>query len=258
MRLSDDTEFSEHVSHTLAGINGVQAVALGGSRATGTHTTDSDWDFAVYYRHRFDPEDLRAVGWPGEVSEIGGWGGGVFNGGAWLEIDGRSVDIHFRDLDDVEYRIAEARKGRFDVELLPFHRAGIPTYLVVAELALDEVLHGELPRPDFPEELRRLAPERWWTQAKFELAYGRSAYAQRGNLTGTAGAVATAATQAAHAVMAARATWVTNEKRLLERAGLRHVDDVLAGLDTEPATLMAAVDATNQLLEKAVTEATDG
>ncbi|MFD0772827.1 nucleotidyltransferase domain-containing protein [Streptomonospora algeriensis] len=252
MRLSDDIEFSEHVSQTLARLNGVQAVALGGSRATGTHSTESDWDFAVYYRHRFDPDDLRAIGWPGEVSEIGGWGGGVFNGGAWLEIDGRHVDIHYRDLDDVEFRIAEARRGRFDVELLPFHRAGIPTYLVVAELALDEVLHGELPRPDFPEELRRHAPQRWWNQAGLELAYGRNAYAERGNLTGTAGTIATAATQAAHAVMAARATWVTNEKRLLDLAGLRHVDDILAGLDSEPATLMAAVDAANQTLEKAV------
>ncbi|GAA4902410.1 nucleotidyltransferase domain-containing protein [Streptomonospora salina] len=254
MRLND-SEFSEHVSQTLAGLNGVTAVSLGGSRATGTNTSDSDWDFAVYYRHRFDPDDLRALDWPGEISEIGGWGGGVFNGGAWLEIDGRHVDIHYRDLDDVEFRIAEARKGRFDVELLPFHRAGIPTYLVVAELALNEVLQGELPRPEFPEELRRHAPERWWTQAKFELAYGRAAYAERGNLTGTAGTIATAATQAAHAVMAARATWVTNEKRLLENAGLRHVDEVLTGLDTEPATLMAAVDAANQTLDKAVTEA---
>lgn len=254
MRLSD-TEFSEHVSQTLAQLNGVTAVSLGGSRATGTNTAGSDWDFAIYYRHRFDPDDLRALGWPGDVSEIGGWGGGVFNGGAWLEIDGRHVDVHYRDLDDVDFRIAEARKGRFDVEMLPFHRAGIPTYLVVAELALNEALQGELPRPEFPEELRRKAPDRWWTQAKFELAYGRGAYAERGNLTGTAGAIATAATQAAHAIMAARATWVTNEKRLLEVAGLRHIDDVLTGLDTEPATLMAAVDAANQALDKAVTAA---
>ncbi|GAB3458483.1 nucleotidyltransferase domain-containing protein [Streptomonospora sediminis] len=255
MRISDDTEFCDHVSQTLAQLNGVRAVALGGSRATGTNATDSDWDFAIYYRNRFDPEDLRAIGWPGEVSEIGGWGGGVFNGGAWVEADGRHVDVHYRDLDDVEYRIAEARKGRFDVEMLPFHRAGIPTYLVVAELALTEVLHGELPRPEFPDELRRQAPERWWNQAKFELVYGRNSYAERGHLTGTAGAIATAATQAAHAVLAARATWVTNEKRLLDTAGLRHVDEVLAGLDSEPATLMAAVDATNQMLDKAVTEA---
>ena len=64
------------------------------------------------------PDDLRAVGWPGTVFEIGGWGGGVFNGGAWLEVDGRKVDVHYRDLEDVEYRLREARAGRFGIERL--------------------------------------------------------------------------------------------------------------------------------------------
>jgi predicted nucleotidyltransferase len=32
----------------LSGITNVVAVALGGSRATGTHRPDSDWDFGLY------------------------------------------------------------------------------------------------------------------------------------------------------------------------------------------------------------------
>jgi hypothetical protein len=48
---------------------------------------------------------------------------------------GRQVDVHFRDLDDVEHRLAEARQGRFGIEMLTFHLAGIPAYLVVGELA---------------------------------------------------------------------------------------------------------------------------
>ncbi|WP_046472143.1 nucleotidyltransferase domain-containing protein [Allosalinactinospora lopnorensis] len=254
---SGDTTFIEHVTQHLAQLNGVQAVTLGGSRATGTHTPDSDWDFAVYYRHRFDPEELRAIGWPGEVSGIGEWGGGVFNGGAWLTIDGRRTDVHYRDLDDVEYRIAEAEKGRFDIERLMFHLAGVPTYIVLAELAINEVLHGELPQPAFPDALRENAPRQWRTQARLTLDYARTAHAERGHLTHTAGAISVAASQAAHAILAARATWVTNEKRILGDAGLRGIDDILAGLDTEPVTLMAAVDAVAQLLEKTVDEAQD-
>jgi hypothetical protein len=100
----DDDAFCHYVVGRLAGLPGVQAVALGGSRASGTNRPDSDWDFAVYYRGAFSPDDLRAVGWPGMVFEIGGWGGGVFNGGAWLQVDGRKVDVHYRDLEDVEYR----------------------------------------------------------------------------------------------------------------------------------------------------------
>ncbi|MFC3994298.1 nucleotidyltransferase domain-containing protein [Nocardiopsis sediminis] len=257
MRL-DDQAFTAHVTDTLARLKGVHAVALGGSRATGTHTADSDFDFAVYYRHRFDPGQLRHLGWEGEVFGIGEWGGGVFNGGAWLQVDGRRVDVHYRDLDDVEFRLAEAQRGRFDVERLAFHLAGVPTYIVVAELAVNEVLHGELPRPRYPGALRTAAPDRWWGEARLTLDYARTAHAQRGHLADTVGAIAVAAAQAAHAVMAARGTWVTNEKRLLDSAGVRGVDTILSGLDSEPATLMAAADAAAVLLGDAVAAATEG
>jgi predicted nucleotidyltransferase len=142
---SSDADFLATTADRLAALPGVRAVALGGSRADGTHRPDSDWDLAVYYRGPFDPDDLRALGWPGEVSEIGGWGGGVFNGGAWLTVDGRRVDVHYRDLGVVEHELAEAAEGRFRVEPLLFHLAGIPSYLVVAELALNQVLRGNSP-----------------------------------------------------------------------------------------------------------------
>ncbi|CAM5336468.1 hypothetical protein SCANM63S_04133 [Streptomyces canarius] len=147
MPQSSDADFLATTADRLAALPTVRAVALGGSRAEGTHRPDSDWDLAVYYRGPFDPGDLRALGWPGKVSDIGGWGGGVFNGGAWLTIDGRRVDVHYRDLDVVAHELAEAEEGRFRVEPLLFHLAGIPTYLVVAELALNQVLRGDLPRP---------------------------------------------------------------------------------------------------------------
>jgi hypothetical protein len=42
---------------------------------------------------------------------------------------------------------------------------------------------------------------------------------------------------AAHAVLAARGEWVTNGKRLLERAGLRDVDGLIMGLHSEASVL---------------------
>ncbi|GAB2754539.1 nucleotidyltransferase domain-containing protein [Salinifilum aidingensis] len=247
----DDTAFVDHVADGLAALPGVVAVSLGGSRAEGTHRADSDWDVALYYRGGFDAEDLRALGWPGEVFDPGDWGR-VFNGGAWLEVDGRPVDVHYRDLDDVEFHLAEARQGRFAWEPLLFHLAGIPGYLVVGELAINRVLRGDLPRPEFPAALRRSAPEVWWQQADLGLSYARANHAPAGRAAQTAGAVAQAACQAAHAVLAARGEWVTNEKRLLRRAGLEGTDPLLTGLPGGSAELVELVDTARSRLRAAV------
>jgi len=246
-----DAEFAGYVGERLGGLAGVTAVALGGSRAAGNQRPDSDWDFAVYYRGRFDPGELRGLGWPGEIFPVGGWGGGVFNGGAWLRVEGRPVDVHYRDLDDVEHHLAEAREGRFRVERLLFHLAGVPTYIVVAELAVNVVLCGELPSPGgYPDKLREAAHRSWLADALRTLGYARDAYAARGHLTSTAGAIALAVTQAAHATLAARGEWVTNEKTLVERAGLRAADEVLAGLSPEPDVLARAVDSARDLIQR--------
>lgn len=248
-----DPAFLDTTADRLATLPTVQAVALGGSRAQGTHKPDSDWDLAVYYRGDFDPADLRALGWEGEVSEVGGWGSGVFNGGAWLTVDGRRVDVHYRDLDVVERELAEAEEGRFRVEPLLFHLAGIPSYLIVAELAINKVLRGELPRPAaYPEKLRHTASDRWYGTARVTLAYAKANHAPAGRLTQVAGALATAAVQAGHAVLAARGEWVTNEKRLLERAGLQDVDEIVGRLRKEPDVLLGAIADSERIFETAV------
>ena len=234
----------------------MEAVTLGGSRAQGTHRPDSDWDFGIYYRGHFDPQALRDVGWPGEVFDVGGWGGGVFNGGAWLEIDHRRVDVLYRDLGTIDRVLAEAREGRFRIEPLMFHLAGIPTYLVLAELAGSQTLHGRLPRPGYPQALRERAPGVWWDRAERTFWYAREYHAPYARLAQCAGLIAQAAAQAAHAVLAARGEWVTNEKTLLTRADLRQVDEFLALGEPEPGLLRAAAERSRALCAEAVHAAT--
>jgi hypothetical protein len=92
---------------------------------------------------------------------------------------------------------------------------------------------------------RRLSP---WRSA---LDYARRGHAARGHLADTAGAIAGAIACAAHAVLAARGEWITNEKRLIDRAGLRHADAVLAGLRADPAALDRAVSAAHEVITQA-------
>ncbi|MGH3157837.1 MAG: nucleotidyltransferase domain-containing protein [Streptosporangiaceae bacterium] len=251
----DDAAFLDYVADHLYGLPDVQAVTLGGSRAQGTNRPDSDWDFAIYYRGHFDPQVLRDLGWPGQVFELGAWSPGVFNGGAWLEVHGRRSDVHYRDLGTIDHELAESNAGRFRIEPLLFHLAGIPTYLILAELAISQVLRGEVPQPDYPAALRARAPEVWWGMAERTFYYAGTNYAPFGRFTQCAGLVAQATTHAAHAVLAARGEWVTNEKTLLTRAGLREIDKFIETAASDPESLRALVERASHHCAAALREA---
>lgn len=235
----------DDVADALATLPGVDAVALGGSRAQGTARDDSDWDFAVYYRDTFDPDELRHLaqssGWDGEATEIGGWGGGVFNGGAWFTIADSKVDVHYRDLTVINAELARAERGEFHIEPLMFHIAGIPSYLVLAELAMNRVLRGDLPTASFPDALRESASAEWAGRARMNLDYAEHGHAARGRLAQCAALMVVAASECAHSVLASRGEWVTNEKTLLDRAGLSVVETVIAGLTPDVESLVTGV-----------------
>ncbi len=219
----------------IAQLPGVQAVALGGSRGQGTATDSSDWDFALYYRGHFEVHEVRRLGFDGEVFGIGAWGGGVMNGGAWLTVEGRRVDLHYRDLNEIEHWWAEAREGRYQKELLPFYVAGIPTYTVVGELALCAVLVGELPRPSYPDALVAAAGARWREDALLSVGYARAALENRGDTTVAVANGGRALIELAHSRAAVAKRWVLNEKGLVKASGLAGLGAALAYTRDEAA-----------------------
>lgn len=243
----DDDAFLEYVADALAAVPGVRGVALGGSRAQGVSRPDSDWDVAVYYRGSLDPDALRALGWPGVLSARGGWGP-VFDGGGALHVDGRTVDVHYRDLDAIEAVHEEALAGRFTIEALLYHQAGLPSTILLAELGVNRALRGEVPAFGYPPALRESAPGIWWQRAELTLHYAREGHARQGRVAQCAGLLSEAACSAAHAILAHRGEWTTNEKQLLTRAGLRGMDAVAARMGTDPVGLVRAVDEVEGLL----------
>jgi hypothetical protein len=200
----------------LGALRGVEAVALGGSRATGTADAASDWDIGLYYRGH---PDFSLLARHGELHPPGSWGR-IMNGGAWLRLDGLKVDVLLRDLDAAEHWSARARDGHYEVDALLGYVAGVPTYSLMAELALNLVVTGTLPRiAEFPAALARTGATRWRQHAEFSLAHARMR-AERGDVVGTVAQGAKAVVEAAHAVVCQRGEWVLNEKHLVERAGL--------------------------------------
>lgn len=239
----EDHTFETYVVGVLAALPGVQAVALGGSRARDMHRPDSDWDFALYYRGTFEPATLRAKGFQGTVFDVGAWGGGVMNGGAWLTIEGKRVDVHYRDLDDVELRWAEAQRGQFHKEYLLFHTAGIPSYLVVAELACNRVMFGSLPSVEYPAALSAEAARRWHDDAVLSIGYGRTALRSHGDAAVALANAVRALMEEGQSRMAATRQWVLNEKDLVTKAGL----DEEAALLLRASTTAELGDAVDEL-----------
>jgi predicted nucleotidyltransferase len=236
----------EHLAERLARIPGVLAVTLGGSRARGDERPDSDWDFGLYYRGRIDPADVRALGFEGTVVAPGEWGR-LVNGGAWLTVDGVRVDLLYRDLDTVEHWTREAEAGRFEIDLVEGYLAGMATYVLPGELALAKVLVGEVPRPVFPDALRRTAPPRWFGSAAFSLAVAEKR-AGIGDAATCAGLLAKAVLAAAQGRLAGRGEWALNERNIAARAGLGAAATLLAAVGTREQELRQAVGRTRLAL----------
>jgi hypothetical protein len=221
----------------LAAMAGTVAVVLGGSRALGSDDAGSDWDLGLYYR---DAIDLSALAARGTVFPPGSWGR-VMNGGAWLRCGGEKVDVILRDLDVVEHWTRRAENGEFERDALLGYLAGIPTYILSAELASCRLLRGDIPAAPFPPKLVAAAPPIWRFCRSFSLDYARM-HARRGNLAGATGQAAAAVMEEAHAILCERGQWVCNEKRLIETAGLVGLHAVFARAPIESASLVQWVD----------------
>src|SRR5262249_44047876 len=174
------------------------------------------------------------------------WGRFV-NGGAWLTIDGVRVDLIYRDLHEVLHWTREARAGRFEVVREVGYVAGMASYVLVGELALNHLLVGELPRPSFPEELRAAAPPRWRHLARGALHVADD-HAHRGDVIGCTANLTLAVLATGQARCAERAEWVLNEKGLVARSGLAAAASILAAPGHEPAPLREAVRRVESLL----------
>jgi hypothetical protein len=147
-------------------------------------------------------------------------------------VDGVVVDLIDRDLDEVLAWTAQAEQGRFEIQREVGYVAGIATYVLAGELALGEVLHGELPRPAFAPQLRRAAPPRWCRVAAGALDVGR-AHASRGDRIAALANFTQAVLATAHGRLAAAGVWALNEKRLVERAELDAAQGLLDGMDVQ-------------------------
>ena len=267
--LSDD-ELLE-MAGLLAGVDGVVAVSLGGSRARGDHRPDSDVDLGLYYRGPLDVEALRALaqqvtGAPVELTEPGGWGPWV-DGGGWLRVRGVPVDWIYRDLDRVRATWDGARAGRHGWHVQPGHPLGFLDVAYAGEVALCRVLAdpgGELSAlrtaaATYPPALADALVAGLW-EARFSVEGARKVVA-RADTAYVAGCLFRAVLLCAHALHARAGRWLLNEKGAVAAAGRlpnapagfgADAHSVLAAVGTTPQAHRAAVEAAADLVERTV------
>ena len=133
----------EQLVECLRPVKGLMALVLGGSRARGTAGPASDYDLGLYYdtaapldvvqiRRALEPlaVDRRTT----IVTEPGQWGPWV-NGGAWLRMGGKKVDLLYRDLSHVKEVIEACRAGEVSMHYQPGHPHGFCSAIWMGEVA---------------------------------------------------------------------------------------------------------------------------
>jgi hypothetical protein len=262
------------LARQLSRVDGVVGVTLGGSRARGDHAASSDYDIGLYYRPPLDTATLaslarRVAGPDAEVTEPGHWGPWV-DGGAWLRVDGTSVDWIYRAANRVFGAWEDAQQGRFSFNAQTGHPFGVPDYAYVGEVALGVILDdpsGQLgvlkPQAStYPQALADALVERL-REAEFLIGGLRKA-AQRADSVWVAGCLFRVVMLCVHALHGRAGRWLINEKGAVHSAGRLAVSPVnfaqraqaiLGQLGTTPSELASAIDAAAELVTHSRTAA---
>jgi hypothetical protein len=177
-----------NIVDSLKQISGVSALVLGGSRARGTESPNSDIDIGIYYDSEkgLDITQLRRIAAEMDddhrenlVTELGGWGPWI-NGGGWLKVNQFAVDLLFRDQNKVSRVIEECVGGTITMDYQPGHPHGFANSIYLAEIALCKVLWdpsgvvGKLKSrtTPFPPVFQKATVQNFFWEATFALDNG--------------------------------------------------------------------------------------
>jgi hypothetical protein len=232
----------------LARVKGIEAIVLGGSYARGTARDTSDLDIGLYYREDapFAIADVRAIaesvsvrGRP-VVTDFYGWGPWV-NGGAWIHTASSKVDFLYRNLDQVERTIKEARQGilKHDYMQQPSH--GFYSVIYLAETQICVSLYDpagrvanlkRLVEPYPPALKERIVNDMLWS-ADFTLLHARD-FAVAGDVYNTVGCLTRAAAAMTQALFALNERYFISDKKVMDEIArfecvpLRYTDQLRA------------------------------
>ena len=226
----DLNTFLQDILDPLIKVEGLQAIVLGGSWASGNQRPDSDIDLGLYY-YKDTPIDIHHVrkiankhnDFPDpEVTELGGWGTWV-NGGAWLTIKGQRVDFLYRNIDFVSTIIDECNRGETRFDYLQQPPYGFYSYFYCAETQQCKILYDpqraivglKSKISGYSGLLKSSIINSFLWQAEFSLEVAKKS-ANTGNIFYAAGCLTRIASSLVQVLYALNETYCMNDKRLIK------------------------------------------
>lgn len=221
------------LNSVLAEVPGVQAVVLGGSRARGSAHAASDYDIGLYFKTAIPLDTERVLAAVKEIADdpaaatvtaVGEWGPWIV-GGAWLSVQGRKVDLLYRDADAVEAVMTSCHAGVVTMDYQPGHPHGFCSAIWVGEIAYCQSLHdpngliGRLKSMalPYPWPLRDALVRRFQWEVLFSIENAELA-AARNEQTHVAGCLYRSLACIAQVLFAINERYLINEKGALQEA----------------------------------------
>ena len=176
------------VREKLSSLSYIECIVLGGSRARGTHTEDSDIDIGIYYHSEsFDLITINQLAAELDdehrsnlIAPPGAWGNWV-NGGGWLIIQGHHVDLILRDIKHVEQVMKDTNQGIVTANYQTGHPHGYISVMYRGELGISKILFArsgsfcELKKQaeTYPSALQKGLTDFFMFEAGFSLMFAK-------------------------------------------------------------------------------------
>ena len=220
----------ERLVNDLSQVEGMAAIALGGSYASNTQHDTSDLDIGLYYfeSRPFSISDIKGLAARYEtlgsptVTGFYEWGAWV-NGGAWIHNPQSKVDFLYRNLDQIQHTIEAAQQGisHHDYDQQPAYGFYSVIYLAETQICIPlydpQGLITKLKRQVevYPPLLKEkvIANSLW--SAEFTLLHGRG-FAARGDIYNTVGCLTRAAANLTQALFALNERYFIRDKQVME------------------------------------------
>jgi predicted nucleotidyltransferase len=230
MRLpADKQQVLDGITNDLKQVEGVKAIVLGGSYATGMATETSDLDIGIYYAEE-NPFDIKKIRTIAEtyadkeqptVTGLYDWGPWV-NGGAWIQTASGEVDFLYKNINQITHTIKNANIGIWenDFEQQPPYGFSSITFLAETQSCLplydpeDIIKQLKESVKQYPQKLKYAVVQQSLWSAAFTI-WQAEKFAVKHDTFNTVGCLTRGTKSIVHALFAINEIYPMGDKRAL-------------------------------------------